>query len=254
MLIDLGAVGRLGAGHREAVLDMLAAASMGNAAGLRQALGQITLFDRRVDLRQLEMALESFLAKHLRAGGGIDAAAFEDLTVLIGQYGIRLPRWFGTLSRTLVTLEGTLKGLDPTFSLVDAAKRHAHEMMPDLVGVRSAGAAAAGADRRAAAPAADARADRRAARPGGHAGGCRRSCRVFADERDERLVTRLVDRLVLGLIAAATSIASVLLLGVDSGPAVGEVDCQQGARLLRAGGQRGARVPRRRRHHPRRGD
>ena len=45
VLIDLGAVGRLGAGHREAVLDMLAAASMGNAAGLRQALSQITLFD-----------------------------------------------------------------------------------------------------------------------------------------------------------------------------------------------------------------
>ena len=70
VLIDLGAVGRLGAGHREAVLDMLAAASMGNAAGLRQALGQITLFDQRVDLRQLEMALESFLARHLRAGRG----------------------------------------------------------------------------------------------------------------------------------------------------------------------------------------
>ena len=132
MLIDLGAVGRLGAGHREAVLDMLAAASTGNAAGLRQALGQITLFDKRVDLRQLEMALESFLARHLRSGGGIDAAAFEDLTILIGRYGIRLPRWFGTLSRTFVTLEGTLKGLDPSFSLVDAAKRHATALMPDL--------------------------------------------------------------------------------------------------------------------------
>ena len=77
VLIDLGAVGRLSAAHREAVLDMLAAASMGNAAGLRQALGQITLFDRRVDLRQLEMALESFLAKHLRSGGGIDAACLR---------------------------------------------------------------------------------------------------------------------------------------------------------------------------------
>ena len=168
VLIDLGAVGRLGAGHREAVLDMLAAASMGNAAGLRQALGQITLFDRRVDLRQLEMALESFLAKHLRSGGGIDAAAFEDLTVLIGQYGIRLPRWFGTLSRTLVTLEGTLKGLDPTFSLVDAAKRHARRDAARPRRRRSAGAAAARADRRAAAPAADARAGRRAPRPGRH--------------------------------------------------------------------------------------
>jgi ubiquinone biosynthesis protein len=223
VLIDLGAVGRLSAGHREAVLDMLAAASMGNAAGLRQALGQITLFDRRIDQRQLEMTLESFLAKHLRTGGGINAAAFEDLTILIGQYGIRLPRWFGTLSRTLVTLEGTLKGLDPTFSLVDAAKRHANEMLPDIAGVDPQELLQR--ELLAELPRLR-RMPERLDELLGQAVSGRLSAQlsVFADERDERLVTRLVDRLVLGLIAAATSIASVLLLGVDAGPEVGEVD------------------------------
>ena len=113
---------------------MLAAASLGDAPGLRQALSRVTLFDRRVDMRRLEQALEALLARHLRSGGGIDAAAFEDLTMLIGEFGIRLPRWFGTLSRTLVTLEGTLKGLDPDFSLVDAAKHHAATMVQRVVG------------------------------------------------------------------------------------------------------------------------
>jgi ubiquinone biosynthesis protein len=223
VLIDLGAVGRLGAGHRDAVLEMLAAASIGNAAGLRQALAQITLFDKRVDQRQLEMALESFLAKHLRSGGGIDAAAFEDLTILIGHYGIRLPRWFGTLSRTLVTLEGTLKGLDPSFSLVDAAKRHANAMLPDATDIDPQELLqqelVAQLPRLRRMP-------ERVDELLGQAVSGRLSAQlsVFADERDERLVTRLVDRLVLALIAAATSIASVLLLGVDAGPEVGEVD------------------------------
>jgi ubiquinone biosynthesis protein len=164
------------------------------------------------------MTLESFLAKHLRTGGGINAAAFEDLTVLIGQYGIRLPRWFGTLSRTLVTLEGTLKGLDPTFSLVDAAKRHAREMMPDLTTsdpqevLQLALIAELPRLRRM---------PERLDELLGQAVTGRLSAQlsVFADERDERLITRLANRLVLGLIAAATSIASVLLLGVDAGPA-----------------------------------
>jgi ubiquinone biosynthesis protein len=223
VLIDLGAVGRLGAGHREAVLDMLAAASTGNAAGLRQALGQITLFDKRVDQRQLEMTLESFLARHLRSGGGIDASAFEDLTILIGRYGIRLPRWFGTLSRTLVTLEGTLKGLDRSFSLVDAAKRHAKALMPDLAVADPQELLQreliAELPRLKRLPA---QLDELLSQA--VTGRLSAQLSVFADERDERLVTRLVDRLVLGMIAAATSIASVLLLGVDIGPEVREVD------------------------------
>ena len=168
VLIDLGAVGRLSAGHREAVLDMLAAASMGNAAGLRQALGaDHAVRPARRPARSWRWRWSRSSPSTCASGGGIDAAAFEDLTILIGRYGIRLPRWFGTLSRTLVTLEGTLKGLDPAFSLVDAAKRHANEMLPDIVGVDPQELLQPRADRRAAAAAADARTDRRAARPGG---------------------------------------------------------------------------------------
>ncbi len=61
----------------------------------------------------------------MTTGGGITATAFEDLAAIIGDFGIRLPRWFGTLSRTMVSLEGTLTIIDPDFSLVDAARKHA---------------------------------------------------------------------------------------------------------------------------------
>jgi ubiquinone biosynthesis protein len=94
-------------------------------SALRQALERIALFDRRLDTRVLDAALETFLGRHMSAGGGITAAAFEDLASLIGEFGIRLPAWFGTLTRTMVSLEGTLTTIDPEFSLVDAARRHA---------------------------------------------------------------------------------------------------------------------------------
>ena len=36
--------------------------------------------------------------QHMRSGGAITASAFEDLAQLIGEFGIRLPPWFGTLT------------------------------------------------------------------------------------------------------------------------------------------------------------
>lgn len=221
VLIDLGAVGRLGPGQRDAVLDMMAAASTGDAGGLRQALARMTLFDKRVDLRALEVAMESFLGKHLRSGGGINASAFEDIAVLIGQYGIQLPRWFGTLSRTLVTLEGTIKGLDPEFSLVEAARRHAAEMIKGIYGSDD--------------PQAILQQELMAELPRlrrlperiddllGQAVAGRISAQLslFSDARDERLITRLADRLVLGILTAASLIGSVLLIDVEVGPSFG---------------------------------
>ena len=121
VLIDLGAVGRLGPNQRAIVLQLMVAAGSGDSTLLRQALTQMTVVDRTADLREFDLALDDLLGRHLRQGAGLTAGAFQDLTVLVGRFGIHVPRWFGTLSRSMVTLEGTLRSVDPTFSLVDAA-------------------------------------------------------------------------------------------------------------------------------------
>jgi ubiquinone biosynthesis protein len=221
VFIDLGAVGRIGPAHRSAVLDMLSAASAGDARLLRQALTQIAPVDRRVDLRALDAALETFLAQHMRAGGGITAAAFDDLAALIGRYGLRLPRWFGTLIRTMVTLEGTLQSIDADFSLVDAAREHGERRLgrPSLSSLREMAEheAIVQMPRLRRLPE---RVDELLGQAA--SGRLRASVSVLADERDQRLVTRLLDRLVLAIIAAATGLASVFLLGIESGPELGE--------------------------------
>jgi len=220
VLIDLGAVGRIGPGHRVAVLDLLAAAAVGDAVALRQALERIALFDRRLDTRVLDAALETFLGRHMSSGGGITAGAFEDLASLIGQFGIRLPAWFGTLTRTMVSLEGTLTTIDPEFSLVDAARRHAEQGLgrPTMSGLKDT----VEQELLHQLPRLR-RVPERVDELFGQllAGQLSASVSFLSDERDARLITRLVDRLVLAIIAAATGVGATILLGVEIGPAFG---------------------------------
>lgn len=220
VLIDLGAVGRIGPRHRTAVLGLLAAASAGDAVALRQSLEQIALFGHDVDTRALDAALEEFLARNMTSGGGITATAFQDLATLIGDFGIRLPRWFGTLSRTMVSLEGTLTLIDPEFSLVDAARRHAETRFgrPTVSGLR----ASVEQELLQQLPRLR-RVPERIDELFGKALGGQLTTKVsfLSDERDARLITRLVDRLVLATIAAATGVGSAILVGVEVGPTFG---------------------------------
>jgi ubiquinone biosynthesis protein len=220
VLIDLGAVGHLGANQRTLVLQMLAAAASGDAAALRQALSEITVIDDRADVRQLDLEIDELLARHLRPGGGITAAAFQDLTLLVGRYGIHLPRWFGSLSRTLVTLEGTLRSIDPSFSLVDAARARAADTLRDRIQPASIRAALE-QEAMAQLPRLQ-RLPERVDELLGQAVGGRFSTRValFSHESDERLVRAMVDRLVLALLAAFLGIGSVLLIDVQVGPSL----------------------------------
>jgi ubiquinone biosynthesis protein len=220
VLIDLGAVGRIGPRNRAAVLELLAAASAGNALALREALEQISLFDRRIDTRVLDAALETFLARNMTSGGGITATAFEDLASLIGDFGIRLPRWFGTLTRTMVSLEGTLKIIDPDFSLVDAARQHAEASFgrPSVEGLK----ASVEQELLHQLPRLRRVPERIDELFGKALGGqLSASVSILSDERDVRLVTRLVDRLVLALVAAATGVGSAILVSVEAGPTFG---------------------------------
>ena len=220
VLIDLGSVGRLSPGQRTAVMEMMAAASTGSAAQLRQAMSQIVIIDRDVDVRVLDADIEMLLARHMRSGAGIGSAAFQDLAALVGQHGIRLPRWFGTLSRTLVTLEGTLTSIRPDFSLVDAGRRHAEQRGLGRPSVRDL--------RTMVQEEAVLQLPRLRRLPEqvdeliGQAVSGRLSARlsVFANPRDQQVVTRLVDRVVLAIIASATGIGSVVLVASDSGPLV----------------------------------
>lgn len=221
-LIDLGAVGRLGPGQRSVVLELMSAAASGDAGLMAEALRRMTPVDGRTDFRALERDIDSLLGRHMQSGQGITTEAFRDLAVVAGRYGMRMPGWFGTLSRALITLEGTLRSIEPSFSLVDAARSRASAAVE--VHLHDVGTVRQTLEQEALAqfPRLRRLPERIDTLLGQVVDG-RVTTRVslFADERSERVMTTLLDRLVLAILAAALGVGSVLLLGVEAGPNFG---------------------------------
>lgn len=223
VLIDLGAVGRLGPGQRTATMEILAAASAGDAVAVRQALERIVPVGRGVDVHALDFAIEDLLDRYDRTGGGISSQAFTDLVVVMARFDLRAPAWMGTLGRTLITLEGTLRQIDPAFSLVDAA----HAASGDTV----RGSLDAATLRSALEHEAMTQLPRLRRLPErvddlleqASTGRFRASVSLFGDPDDARTLTRLVNRLVMAVLAAALGLGSARLLDVAGGPVVGDV-------------------------------
>ncbi len=219
VLIDLGAVGRIGQSQRNVVVQLMGAAGSGEAAGVREAIEQITVVDERANRRLLELALEDLFDRHLRTGGGISTAALQELTVVVGHFGIRLPPWFGILSRTLVTLEGTLRSISPRFSLIDAGRSYAASRLQDQQGAPVSLQELMEQEAIAEFPRLQ-RMPQRVDELLGQALNGQLSARIslFSRPADEQVVRTLVNRLALAVISASIGIGSVLLLGERVGP------------------------------------
>jgi ubiquinone biosynthesis protein len=221
VLIDLGAVGRLTRRQRSQVLAMLTAAANGDARGLRTALFEVASVEEKGNARELDFALEDLLSRALRSGMGFSVQAFQDLVVMAGHFGIRMPKWFGTLSRTLLTLEGTLRSIDAHFSLVEAAQRSAsgslEQILPSVSSLRDVLTEEAMAQLP--------RLQRFPERVDELLGQLVRgelSARMslFSRPRDEQILRTLVNRLSTAIICASLGIGSVVLIGVRAGPDV----------------------------------
>jgi len=215
VLIDLGAVGHLSRQQRNVMTELVVGATRADGQMVRQALDDAGMLDGG-DTSELELSLEVFLARHVQPGGGLDGSLFQDLVGLLVANGLRPPQWMATLGRTMVTLEGTLKTLDPDFSLFSSAESMARVQMqraPSVASLRDAMAheAMTQLPRLRRAPQRVDEILRQASR-----GRLRARVSLFSEQEDLDAITRLVNRVVMGLIAAALGLGSVMLLGVSN--------------------------------------
>ena len=120
-LVDFGAVGRLDRLQQQALVTILAALASRNATLLRDGLERIADIDPATPPDHLDRALARLLATHARRNGTLDVSVTQDLVTSVLALGVRLPPELVTLTRTLVTLEGTLRLLAPELSVVEAA-------------------------------------------------------------------------------------------------------------------------------------
>ncbi len=122
-LIDVGMVGRLSPELRDRTVDLLMAAVRNDSIGVADALYAIGRPTRKVDMREyraeVSVLAEKYLGKPLKE---IDLGAMlRDLVQGAMKYGIEIPPDFMMVGKTLMTLEGIGKELDPDLDIFGEA-------------------------------------------------------------------------------------------------------------------------------------
>lgn len=120
-VLDCGMVGRLDAGLREEVEDMLSAAVDQDPRALCEAVLRVGNAPPGTDRTALQAELDDFLADYVHHSlAELDVGrALATLFDIVRRYHIVLPAQLSLLLRTVVVLEGTSRALDRDFSLAE---------------------------------------------------------------------------------------------------------------------------------------
>lgn len=113
-LLDFGAVGRLDPVTLEALQGMALGFSMRDGSVVARAVRH-SVGDDRSDMRLLERDLSLLMGEAEDAG--VSPALLGGVLGVMDRHGLRPPRALLLLSRTLLTLEGTLRLIEPGFQL-----------------------------------------------------------------------------------------------------------------------------------------
>ncbi len=129
-LLDFGAVGRIDPVTREALQGMAIGFSLRDGSVLARSVRYLVGHDH-MDMRQLERDMSVLLGEV--DSGGLSPASMSAMMDVMERHGLRPPRPMLLLSRTLITLEGTLKTIDASFDLASEAEaivtRDQHEAL-----------------------------------------------------------------------------------------------------------------------------
>ena len=219
-MLDFGSVGRLDTRQRLALQDLLLALGRGDPAAFRDALLELVTRAEEIDELLLERALGQFMARHLTGGTAATPEMFTDLFRLASRFQLVIPPEIATVLRALGTLEGTLTLLTPGVDIAAEAHAYAADLVSGQVAPKAVKKTAA--DELTALLPVIRRLPRRFDRVTGalEQGRLGLNVRLFADERDRRVVTGLTNQFLLTFLGTASGIVAALLLGAPGGPKV----------------------------------
>lgn len=121
-LLDFGSVGRIDGMLRQALMQLIVAFDHGEPRAAADALLEIADRPLVLDQRRLERALGRFMARHMTPGVPPDARVFTDFFRVIAEFGLTVPPEVAAVFRTITTLDGTLRIVDPGFNLIREAR------------------------------------------------------------------------------------------------------------------------------------
>jgi ubiquinone biosynthesis protein len=118
-LLDFGAVGRIDPVTLEALQGFAVGFKLRESSMIARAIRHL-VGDDQLDLRNLERDLAMVLGEFSNAGFG--PATMSAVLGVMDKHGLRPPASMLLLSRTLLTLEGTLRTIEPKFDLATEAE------------------------------------------------------------------------------------------------------------------------------------
>jgi ubiquinone biosynthesis protein len=116
-MLDFGAVGLLDTNARKSLQEIALGMSISEPMLVARAVRRLAGSDD-VDLRLLEADLSALLEE---AGGRFDPKIIPAILALMSRHNLRVPRSMSTLSRALLTLDGTLTIIAPLFDMATQA-------------------------------------------------------------------------------------------------------------------------------------
>jgi ubiquinone biosynthesis protein len=217
-LLDFGSVGRLDDGSREAMAMLLLAIERDSSLTAADAL--LDLLDApadELDERSLEREIGQLMTRS-RAGISRQPELFGQLFRLVSRHGFAVPPQIAAAFRTLAELENTLRRLDPELDLVLSTRRQAGDLLaerlsPDSVRSRLE------SELLKLVPVLS-RLPRRINKLSESLDEGRLSVnvRLLANSRDRDFLLGLTDQVIVAVLAAAATIAAILLITAPSGP------------------------------------
>jgi ubiquinone biosynthesis protein len=185
---------------------------------LREALLALSPVHDEIDEELLERSLARFTIERLGSGAAVDAAFFGDMFELIRSFRLGVPPEIAAVGRCFVTLEGTLRLLDPDFNVLDEVQRQECSWLGEAVSKESL--------RNSIQDELSIVLPRLRRLPGRldhitaalDSGRLTINVRMQLGDREERLMERLVGRVSLVIFGPAVGVMSVVLLGTHGGP------------------------------------
>ncbi len=131
-LLDFGSVGRLDASARRNLGLLLWAVDADDPALATDALLELLDHGDKVDQRALQRSLGSLITRLRGASTGGSLAFFQQVMKVVLEQGMSVPRSIAMAMRSLGSLEGTLKLINPELDLIGNARDLARGVVGDL--------------------------------------------------------------------------------------------------------------------------
>jgi ubiquinone biosynthesis protein len=217
-LLDFGSVGRLDDGSREAMAMLLLAIQRDSSLTAADAL--LDLLDAPVhelDERALEREIGQLMTR-FSAGTTRHPELFGQLFRLVSRHGFAVPPQVAAGFRTVAELESTLRRLDPGLDLVVSTRRQAGDLLAERLSPDSVRSQLE-SELLKLVPLLR-RLPRRINKLSEslEQGRLSMNVRVLADSRDRNFLLGLTDQIIVAMLAAAATIAAILLIIAPSSP------------------------------------